>query len=305
MSWAEIKKAINSDLNKPLNEQSLLNAYFGWAGSKFPYDDGADDIIISGPTTWADSCGYKKVGRLTIHSDAVLSIKASPFYIFAREIVFTTINSQISADGNDGSIDPALSFSAKGGGSHETTRGGDGGGMLFIVAQRIYGEPGMISANGGNGSDLGGTGSGGGQGCFDPTMITGTTPNRFFGPLASALADGGGSNTTAGAGGGSGSAGYGGSGIGGGGGRSGGIGNPAKQLTPAILLELAKYGCLGGGGGGGSLNSMNRAACGGGGGSVCVWVRELSTVAPILQANGGVKALGSDGGAGITHLIKL
>lgn len=316
----------------PVADDSLAQ-YFSWAGARFPFNSGAADIVISGPTTWSDAVGYKKVGKLTISAGQTLTINKSPFYIFADEINFGDVASIIDASGltSTASIIPTSSGMAKGGyGAVGQTAGGCGGGMLFVLCNKITGAVGTIKANGGNGyigTSLGVNNAG--QGAFSTTVnSTGTAEffNHTLGYSAlsyngaaainptltrstlNLLGKGSGSNSTyIATGGGSGgwdsnsSSATGGSGIGGGGGGGSYNGSPALVIPSVLdLLALASLGCFGGGGGGSRLLT----AGGGGGGSVVVF-SHLFTATPTIQANGGVAGGGSAGAAGVTYLIVL
>lgn len=299
----------------PLGGASALAHYFGWAGNL----KGDTDIVISSPTTWDDIAGFKKVRKLTINANQTLRIKKSPFYIFADEIVFGNTASCIDASGFNGDSPLEDVFTAKGGGPEDTdgNRGGDGGGMLFVVTNKVSGANGLVKANGGDGAKNASVDSySGGQGALSTAINlsstykhnwTGTIVVKTSGdvtylhPLGFLLGDGGGNN--GGKGGASGNKSSGGSGIGGGGGGSGGEGKQSPTvLTPCLLLTLAQAGCLGGGGGGSDQKALKG---GGGGGSVCFWSKVFDSI-PVLQANGGDKGVGGYvGAAGVTHLIQV
>lgn len=311
---------------------TLINE-FSWAGAAFPFS-GADDVTISAPTTWNDSCGYKKVKKLTINSGQTLTIAKSPFFIFADEIAFGSTGSIIDASGESGGASTTFGgYTAIGGLKTDASaraQGGCGGGMLFIIARTITGANGVIKANGGAGyrntTNSGGSTSGvGGQGALSNKQGAGVTSQSWVGdsdpqltsiwyylhPLGVFMADGVQGGTVVASGGGSGFSFGGGSGIGGGGGgQAGNSGSAARsKLNPSTLLLLAKNGCLGGGGGSGGVNSTgtSNAAGGGGGGSVVVWYR-TKTATPTLEANGGTGATGStanNGGAGVTFLLEV
>jgi hypothetical protein len=295
-------------------DNSLL-PFFGWAGSQFPFVPSAvADIVISAPTTWSDAVGYKQVGKLTINAGQVLSINKSPFYIFCNELNFGDTASIIDASGFNGNI--AGGFTALGGGSAGTVRGGDGGGMLFIIAGKITGASGVIKANGGNGYGTASGSSQGGQGAlsksvslayaqsWDGTSVVTTTNNpTYLNPLGTVLGSGGNSGGSGGGSGASSNGGCGGSGIGGGGcGSSAAAGLQSSVLLIVnTLIELAKCGCRGGGGGGGNT----AGAGGGGGGSVAIWTHSVVSQ-PVSQANGGsLSGTGGAGAAGVTYFILL
>jgi hypothetical protein len=291
-----------------------LSTYFSWAGSNFPFYSNAADIIISTATTWNDAVGYKKVGKLTINAGQTLTIQKSPFYIFADEIAFGDTDSIIDASGPSGTggvaVFPSVANMANGGtASYSTTakaQGGCGGGMLFVLCNRITGANGIIKANGGDGGSNGALSVGssigaGGQGAFSRSLGTpggnsGSESFHFFVngvsnystgltldtvgtyPSVSNLLGAGGvaSGVSVPIGGGTGGTteggyGCGGSGIGGGGGagitNTTGAGGVAL-ITPSVtdLLMLANLKCLGGGGGGACLDETYVNACGGGGG---------------------------------------
>lgn len=151
--------AIKSDtvalLSTPVDVS--LSEYFSWAGGSFPYNQGAvGDIVISGPTTWNDSVGYKKIKKLTINAGQTLTIAKSPFYIFADEISFGDTSSTIDASGMSGSASAVYPSNAQALGSTAImgiarSQGGCGGGMLFVIANKVTGAAGKIKADGGNG----------------------------------------------------------------------------------------------------------------------------------------------------------
>ena len=320
--WDAVFVEVRKALGLVRKFDNTLAPYFSWAGRGFPFCDDAADITISGATTWNDAAGFKRAGKLTIAAGVTLTIAKTPFYIFAREIAFGGTTSTITASGYNGSVDNNTSFSARGGGSHSNVRGGDGGGMLFIVCDTISGANGRIWANGGNGYGTSGGPEMGGQGAFSASfnlyagaqerwsgeyVVTTTSSKTYLHPLGVLLVAGGDDAVAqfAGTGGGSGAGLGGGSGIGGGGSgySSSGtnVGRAAKSLTPLLLITLAQSGCRGGGGGGGRPDGSG----GGGGGSVCVWARTLTST-PVLTANGGTPSnSGAAGGAGVTHLITV
>lgn len=318
-------------VNSP-SDDTLLN-YFSPYGSSFPYNAGASDITISVNTTWNDSVGYKKVKKLTINAGITLTINRSPFFIFADEVNFGDTTSIIDASGGVG----GSSNMAKGGVASINSKGGDGGGMLFIIATKITGANGVIKANGGNAYTINTSSSAsgaGGQGALSATLAStigiysefwdGSLPTtgnakQYMHPLGIMLGSGGGGGT----GGGSGACssnnppfGYGGSGIGGGGGTNNGsnyAGSPAKTtISPTMLIQLAFASCLGGGGGGASVyTNGNSAFAGGGGGGAIIVFAKTYTATPTVQANGGtgswggVVTAGINGGAGLTWLMTL
>lgn len=344
MSWPEIKKAVNSDLSKPLNvkiDELAEPGMFGMdviSGLRFlrgvyPYHNGAADITISADTTWDDDEGYKRVGKLTIASGVKLTIRQNPFFILADEIEFGDANSWISNDGYNG-VDAAgggfpTDIYAKGGyhSSNEGVIGGCGGGMLFVLCNHISGAAGKISANGGNARAINSSSYSlvGGQGALSETVLVGSAAAEAWAtagmlPLTAYIGKGG-HSTHAGTGGGSGGGGTGyasggGSGIGGGGGAapSGTMDGFAssKLITPSIALLLVQLRCKGGGGGALARNSSttsNNGGGGGGGGYVQVMYK-TKAVTPIIEANGGLGAtqgtfVGGNGGAGQTWLLEV
>ena len=309
----------------------------GWAGGTFPYDEDAADITISSDTSWTDSAGFKRVGLLTINSGIVLTIAISPFYIFAREIVFGSTGSIINGNGPSGASSGTFSAAyARGGtatGGSARAQGGCGGILLVVCAGRISGAAGVFRVNGGDGyrnTTAPGVGNGnsrGGQGCFSKSFnVSAASPEDWSGatgaagtpPILSHLftGTGGTGGATGGASGGSGASsggGSGGSGIGGGGGAtSGGATAGAQGLIlpgPQYLLFLASIGCLGGGGGGAAvpidLDGTPNGAGGGGGGGLLVYTAE-DQVTPTLQANGGAATTnGANGAAGVAIQVTL
>lgn len=325
MSWAEIKKAINSNLAVPLNEQfqmpKPLDYYFPFIGGSFPFNGGAANITISADTTWDDVIGFKQVGVLTINAGKVLTIARSPFYIFADEIVFGDAGSVINGNGPNGA--DAGTFSAvyargatavSGGGR---AQGGCGGIMLAVLANKISGANGAIRANGGNGWSNNTNASAitqfGGQGALS-NLFNNAEMQRYYGGILYVLSDGGGTLPYGGAGGGSGGSTGGGSGFGGGGGQGSPrdgkayMGNGIGSMSINLWVMLAQLNCLGGGGGTAyvSTTGANSAASGGGGGAVLVIAKQISNT-PTVQANGGVKSgsatYSGDGGAGFA-LVK-
>lgn len=345
MGWAEIKKAVNSDLTKPLNvkiDELAEPGMFGqdlFAGFRFlrgayPYNQNAGDIIINTNTTWDDLVGYKRVGRLTIAANIKLTIAKFPFFILADEITFGNTNSWICADGLSGSeaLTPfPQEYSA--GGTYSSSPGGVqcgcGGGLLFVICNSISGANGKITANGGDGYrlDSGPSTSGGrgGQGALSNTRDTSaTTGERWkdgvMGALGAGMGDGGDYSDTLRGGTGGGSAGSsslygaGGSGIGGGGGSDYSSGTiyvngrvPIITPSPAMLMFYAQMGCKGGGGGGGFAAATKWVAGGGGGGAVVVYYK-TKTATPTLEANGGIgvtSGAAANGAAGQTWLLEV
>jgi len=185
MSWAEIKKAVNSDLSKPLNvkiDELAEPGMFGMdviSGLRFlrgvyPYHNGAADITINEDTTWDDIWGFKRVGKLTIAAGKKLTIARFPFFILADEIEFGDVNSWICADGPSGAATGAFPETYSRGGTAESgavrAQGGCGGGLLFVLCNSLSGADGKITANGGNGfainENSGATRARGGQGAL-------------------------------------------------------------------------------------------------------------------------------------------
>ena len=326
-----------------LGQDTTLASYFGWAGSSFPYCGSAADVTISGATTWNDSCGYKKVGKLTINAGQTLTIANSPFIIFANEIAFGDVSSCIDASGpsgaSSGSFTTGMTKGATAVGGSARAQGGCGGGLLFIITSKISGATGVIKANGGNGYRNTTTASAqagkGGQGAFSETTSennpqagvgekwggTNTltaTGVEYLNPLGINLAPSYIATTLNASGGGSGQGGTnsaGGSGIGSGGSSGGGTNCTDGVLsyitfTPQMLINMAFASCKGGGAGGANVDNSvgaSNGAGGGGGGIILVWVRTL-TATPTLQANGGTGAVGTgsaNGGAGQTLLISV
>jgi len=330
MSWAEIKKAINSDLNKPLNvkiDELAEPGMFGMdiiSGLRFlrgvyPYHNGAADITISVDTTWDDVLGYKRVGKLTVAAGVKLTIARFPFFILADEIEFGDTSSWICADGLSGFAGMGYSAYpdtyARGAilGSTARAAGGCGGGLLFILCNAISGANGKITADGGNGYYLPDSTSPitsrGGQGALSSQYIiaanaAGATTIEDWKtgliPIFVQLGVGGGLTTYAGTGGGSGgqttALGAGGSGIGGG----GAAGNAANvtvgaaastQITPSLLMLLAQFGCKGGGAGGAyGSDTVAGRTAGGGGGGGAVCV--------LYKTKTATPALQANGGTG-------
>lgn len=310
----------------------------GWAGSRFPFSEGAADIVISGATTWSDAAGFKRVGKLTINAGQTLTIARSPFWIFADEINFGDTASQIFGGGPAGASSGTFSAAYARGATYVSTgraQGGCGGIILFVVCRTITGAAGKIVADGGNGyrdtTAAAATGGRGGQGAFSRNFDVSSANNEDWGganglgvvgdnpPLLIALllgsggsiGNGGGVAGGSGSGSGASAGGAGGSGIGGGGTASTLIiaaGTSLVPPSPQQLMMLASMGCLGGGGGGAYCEiavGTNNGSGGGGGGSVVVWVSDLA-VTPTLTATGGSgTGNGSAGAAGVTHLIDL
>jgi hypothetical protein len=322
-----------------------LSSFLGWAGSNFPYNSNSADITISGATTWNDACGYRKVGKLTINAGQTLTITKSPFYIFADEINFGDTSSCIDASGLSGSATPTTfpTTQANGGTAQSGSalaQGGCGGGMLFILCNRITGANGVIKANGGNGyknvTNADSSTYGGGQGALSSAInYSGSITEKFYyllgelGPVPEGdtsagtlaysldkLLGAGGGAIYGGVGGGSGSVQVasptsnvcGSSGIGGGGSGTESGCLPTITPLPTELLMLANLRCLGGGGGPARVHTNGFYNCtgGGGGGSIVVWTH-TATATPTLQANGGIgtSTSNSDGAAGVTYLITL
>lgn len=305
----------------------------GWAGRRWPFNEDAADVVISGATTWSDAIGYKRVRKLTIDAGQTLTIKASPFWIFADEIVFGGTDSIINGNGPDGASSGTFDAAYARGGTYVSggrAQGGCGGIMLFVVCRRISGSAGIIRATGGaayrDTTNATVQGAAGGQGALSQSFDLASGPQTWLGQheFGTVLGSGAGSQSNhAVNGGGSGAAGTvpnasGGSGIGAGGAASSTATRttgtaPPVSASPQQLVMLAQAGCLGGGGGGAGVaaTGTNNDAGGGGGGSVCVWVYEL-VVTPTLAAAGGAGAgpnvggaTGGAGLAGITHLINL
>ncbi len=313
-----------------------LDAWFGWAGSTYPYNAASTtDYTVSGNEDWSDAAGYRRYRTLTINGSCTVTIKKSPFYIFADVIDFAATTSIISASGQAGTTAPATfgAYQANGGTATNGTaiaQGGCGGGMLFVVCNTIRTAAGVIRANGGIGAENGNVTADlvdGGQGAFSRRVGVSTSGSYEdwaggFGTTAASapflwtmcLGDGGdATNDLGGKAGGAGgrkttatlSAG-GGSGIGGGAGGVTNGGSPIVAPGPLQILELSKYGCLGGGGGGAlTSNGGTNYAGGGGGGSVVVWAKTLSST-PTLSATGGAGTSGSGNGAdGVSYLIQV
>lgn len=320
---------------------NLLVNYFSWAGSKFPFDNGAGNVTISSPTTWGDVNGFKRVGKLTINAGQTLTIARSPFVIFAREINFGNAASCIDGSGPSGAASGTYSQKVARGGlvthsANGRAQGGCGGISLIVVAGSVGGASGIIKANGGDGfaedtnpstSESGYTKTGA-QGAL--SNLAGPIYNvsqrwlvgDFANPPGLWLVRGGGAAYDAydGGGLGGGSSGtlgggdslsYGAGGFGGGGGVNvsqsalHGAANNFSSLTQ-VLHTILNYQCLGGGGGAAYLGPNTRAAGGGGGGAAIVFAKNF-IVTPVLQANGGlgVGAYGGNGGAGVTFLIQV
>lgn len=313
-----------------------------WWGKAFPYDGGAADVTIAGATTWADSARFRRVGLLTVN--AVLTIARFPFFIFCRELNFGGVG-VIDASGaaglaTAGQVHPPAY--ARGGNVESASsiaNGGDGGGLIVIIAGRVTGNSGgAIKANGGAGAaNAAGTNATGvmqvGQGALSISQPaagaaavsqqiwagTNATPNyasqRLSLVLSSSVGLGGtgggsGGGSTGAGGGGTGTAG-GGSGIGGGG--SAGVTTaPTAALVapgPGDLLDLAILGCLGGGGGAAAVANTNNAGGGGGGGGGggILVITDQFVITPVTQVTGGAAggALASAGGAGVAHLVEV
>lgn len=309
-----------------LFDVSLLS-YFGWAGGGYPFG-GTEDIIIASNTIWNDSSGYKKVKKLTINAGITLKIERSPFYIFCEELAGTGIIDISGPAGAESGVHP--SWCTQGGAAISGTaraQAGCGGGMLFIVTDTISGAV-SIKANGGNGYKNTNVATSslyaGGQGALSPSVnltpaiselwdgtspvnTSGTGYRTYLHPVGFLLGKGAGGGSGGGSGGNSA-----GSGIGGGA-RHLDDGQQSRfALTPDRLLELAKYGCLGGGAGSATVSQLDgdgNGAGGGGGGSVVLWYR-IKTATPALEANGGVGVPSSggssaNGAAGVTHFITV
>ena len=292
--WGVVKKAINSDLSKPLNQQVYeglshftLLSHFAWAGMKYPFA-GASDVTISSNTTWdaiTHPQGYAKVKKLTINAGCTLTILQSPFIIFADEIVGGGAGAIINASGPNGASSGNFTCGQAYGatnltGSPARVQGGCGGGLLIILCSKFSGTAITIKANGGNGYSNASNGDSsrgyGGQGAISALINNTGTQQEFDGsgspagtknkaylhPLHMSMGRGGSqyyeySGTGGGSGGGYNAAEEcgGGSGIGGGGGYKGNGQQPVFPVTPLTLLELLKFGCKGGGGGSAGIKS--------------------------------------------------
>lgn len=316
---------------------SYLDAWFGWAGSAYPYNGSSPaDYTVSADETWDDSGGdpsiayggkgFRRFKKLTINAGKIITIQTFPFTIFADEIAFGSASSQIKADGESGAVGMPTFHTrqARGGRKNSTSKqqGGCGGGLLFVVCNTISTAAGLITANGGDGysnADTTNTHYMGGQGCLsqhNEAEVDGA-PEDWSGnattlglPWGLLLGNGGGATSTLIAkAGGSGchdttaDRAGGGSGVGAGGGAQS-AGSPLVLPRPIHLLELWKLGGFGGGGGGAYSDAGSaHGAGGGGGGAIVVWVRNLSTT-PTLEVSGGVGAGGGNAGSdGVGYLI--
>jgi hypothetical protein len=299
---------------------------FGWAGLSYPYNNGSvTDVTISGATTYDNTThpgGILRCRKLTINASVTLRIKCTPFYIFCDELYGAGASAVIDISGFTG-VGTEEAWSALGGRVATTggnAKGGNGGGILFIVCNKTTGTAITIRADGGAGAFSGTNVAGammGGEGALGANRYsaaavsekwTGTNTGSSSAYLGEYLGTGGGDMALPGGSfGGSGGVATdkaaGGSGIGGGGGTGGALGVAAAARImppPNVVYTLAESGCMGGGGGAATSNGPSTG--GGGGGAVCVWRKSTgSTVAHTLSAAAGSGSGGHAGGVGITY----
>lgn len=313
------------DVYKGLNNFTLLS-HFAWAGKAYPFA-GTSDLTISSNTTWDDVAGFKKIRKLTINAGVTLKIDQTPFIIFADEIecgagAVIDISGPNGASSGDFTCRQPHGATAVSGGAR--AQGGCGGGFLVLLCNKLSGVALTIKANGGDGwrnnttgsSDTPGVGLEGAfsrRGSRNPQWNgSDRADSGYLNLVGIWLGEGGGrySSVT-----GMSSGGAPGSGIGGGGGaelNDAGDGTQMDFRHILILLELLKYGCLGGGGGKAyvSSSSNRNPAAGGGGGAILVFANDPESITPIMEANGGLGVTGSavtvgNGAAGITYYVNF